>query len=313
VTGGAVLRNRTIVILNAGTRQLLFFTESGQYLHAAGGEGRGPGEFLQPDWFARGAGDTLFVWDTRQRRLSLFSEQGEFLTSHRVHEQLPAVRGRFDDGSLLVTPIALVRIDADESVERDPVRYLRYDLQKDSTNPLADGLGEEWVDGERGPYALPFGKRESALAHGAFLVLGDNASPVLRYYTLQGQLQRIVHWVTRATPVTDADKREYLERYGGDARDAVRQGQVSVFAAERPTFFSVESDLTGWIWVKLFAAAWEPPRDWLAFDDAGILRCRVQAPSRLSVLEIGEDYLLGRERDEFGEESVVLFNLTRDY
>jgi len=313
VWGGAVLGDGTIVLLNGGTRQLLFFTESGQYLHAAGGEGRGPGEFLQPDWFARGRGDTLFVWDTRQRRLSLFNKEGEFLTLHHVPEQLPTVRGRFADGSFLVIPISLVRIGADGGVKRDPVQYLRYDLQERSTNRLAGGLGEEWVDGDKGAYALPFGKREAAITHGVSLVLGDNASSTLRYYSVQGQLQRVVQWVTRSIPVTDEDKRDYREHYSGDARAEGQRGRGSIFAADRPRFSSIASDRSGWLWVRLFAPAWEPPGDWLVFDERGVLRCRVKMPFRFAVLEIGEDYILGRERDALDEESVVLFNLTRSH
>jgi len=36
-------------------------------------------------------------------------------------------------------------------------------------------------------------------------------------------------------------------------------------------------------------------------------------PSRFSVREVGEDHIIGVQRNEFDEESVVLFDLNRNY
>lgn len=311
VWGGTVLGDGKIVLLNAGTRQLLFFSEAGRYVSASGREGRGPGEFVRPSWLTRGMGDTLFVWDNRERRLSLFDSEGEFLSSRRVPGRLPSVRGRFEDGSFLVTPISLVQISGDGSVERDPLEYLRYDPQNDSMNHLADGLGQEWVDGAGGPYALPFGKDEFSVANGDMFVVGDSRVPVLRYYDLQGRLQRVVEWVSPAIAVTATDRANYRKEYAADGRSESRPREAKQFAEVRPRFSAIETDRAGWLWVKGFTPAWEAPEEWLVFDEGGELRCRVEMPIRLSVLEIGEDYILGRQTGNLGEETVVLYDVNR--
>lgn len=313
VWGGALLSNGTIVLLNAGTQELLFFSQSGEYRRSVGGQGRGPGEFVGPDWLGHGSGDTLFVWDTRLGRLSIFSGEGKFLTSRRVLDQLPTVRGRFEDGSLLLDPISVVHISADGRVERDPKEYRRYAPRIVATNDLADGLSDEWVDGAGGPYSLPFGKGDLFSAHGMAFVVGDNGTSVLRYYDLQGQLRRYVSWVSDPIPVTNEDKRNYSEHHARDSRVGASQRGTTLFADVRPRFSAIESDRTGWLWVREFAAEWERPEDWLVFDEDGVLRCRVEMPSTFSVLEIGEDYILGRQENESDEESVVLFDLSRNY
>jgi hypothetical protein len=90
-----------------------------------------------------------------------------------------------------------------------------------------------------------------------------------------------------------------------------RQYDDARFADERPRFSAILSDLTGWIWVRSYAAGWERQGDWLLFDEDGVLRCRVELPDRLRVLQIGEGHLLGVARDELDEESVLLFGLVR--
>ena len=313
VLGAALLDDGTIVLLNAGTRQLLFFSQSGEYQRAVGGEGRGPGEFVGPDWFGRGKGDTLFVWDTRLRRLSVFSGTGEFVTSGPVPLQMITVRGLFADGSFLADPISLVYIGGDGSLKRESKKYQRYDSGIDEANHLADGMANEWVDGENGPYSLPFGKSGLFAAHEMLLVVADNAAAVLRYYDLQGQLSRLVSWASDLIPVTDQDKRNYLEHHAPDFTGRERQRDNTLFADERPRFSAIKSSRTGWLWVREFAAAWEPPESWLVFDEDGSLQCRVEMPSRFSVREVGEDHIIGVQRNEFEEESVVLFNLNRNY
>jgi hypothetical protein len=42
-----------------------------------------------------------------------------------------------------------------------------------------------------------------------------------------------------------------------------------------------------------------------------MLQCEVAAPARVAVLEIGERYLLGLQRDDLDEETVVRYKLVR--
>lgn len=315
VRGGAVLSDGRIAILNAGSRELLFFAADGSYQYAVGGAGRGPGEFVDPTWLGHGDTDSLFVWDTRLMRLSTFDGAGELLASRQVgidggEAGPPTIRGRFEDGSFLTYPGPLVFFPPETGVTRLPETYGRHDTGTGHTNHLADGLSWEMAVGEGRRYSLPFGKTDVAVAYGNALLVGDNGTPAIRYYDMNGLLRRVVEWVSEPIPVTARDRAAYSEHIATEDPRFAPPANAR-FADERPRFSSIHSDRSGRVWVKMFAGGWEPPAPWLVFDENGVLQCEVQAPGPITVLEIGEGYLLGVQRDELGEETVVLFSLVR--
>ncbi len=317
VRGGAVLSDGRIVVLNAGSRELLFYDANGTYEYAVGGAGRGPGEFRDPTWLGHGNADTLFVWDAGLARISTFDETGALLTSRQVGFEggghIPSgISGRFEDGSFLASPGPLVFFTgAEKGVTRLSEAYQRYDPETDHTNYLADGRSLEMVVGGGGAYSLPFGKRDLAVAYGTALLVADNGVSAVRLYGMNGQLRRVIEWVSEPDPVTRRDELAYT-RYMATASSRFALPANAPFADERPRFSSIDTDRTGWIWVRSFAAAWEPPAPWWIFDGNGVLQCEVRAPGRITVLEIGEGYLLARQRDELGEERVARFYVVRN-
>jgi hypothetical protein len=70
-----------IVVTNYGTRQIRFYDSTGRFIEAAGGPGKGPGEF---NWLGRALrtdGDSLVLWDPNNARLSVFDPGGRFVRS----------------------------------------------------------------------------------------------------------------------------------------------------------------------------------------------------------------------------------------
>ena len=51
------------------------------------------------------------------------------------------------------------------------------------------------------------------------------------------------------------------------------------------------------------------PYDWMVFSPDGHLLGRVEVPRGLRIAEIGDDYLLGVQRDEFDVPYVLRFRL----
>jgi hypothetical protein len=318
VRGGAVLSDGGLAILNAGSRQVLFFGTDGRIERVVGRQGSGPGEFVNPTWLGHGRGDTLFVWDGGLMRLTVLGQAGELLAMHQVHagdaDGKPiAIRGLFDDGSFFHSPGPLVFFDGTPGVVRLPEVYGRYDTTARRAEPLVDAAGVESVQGDGGIYVLPFGKEDIAVAHGDAVVIGDNGASALRWYGLDGRLRRVVDWVSEPVAVTAHDRRKYWERYGEVfPQHARRSEQRSRFAAERPRFASLRRDRAGWVWVGTYRPAWESRGGWLVFDEDGVLRCTVDPPrSRFAMLEIGEAYVLAVRTSEDGEETVVLHRLAR--
>jgi len=125
VRGAVVLDDGRIVVLNAGNKELLFFEPDGRFQRAVGRSGSGPGEFLTPRWLGRGPGDTLFLWDGRLQRISVFDPQGGLVGVHQVrtgdNQGKPiGISGRFDDGSFLSKPGPLLFFDGTPGTLRFP-------------------------------------------------------------------------------------------------------------------------------------------------------------------------------------------------
>lgn len=316
VVGGVALPDGRIALLNAGSRELLFYTADGAHLSTAGGPGSGPGEWLEPIWMSRGGPDTLLVWDETHRRLSMHDEAGAYLSSQLVGMDAgagmgpPTISGRFLDGSLLTVPGGLVATPPPVGIQRSPESYGRLVLGTGQSTVLGTGRGAERAVADERWYYLPFGKSDLTVAHGGDLVIGDNGHARLLYFGMDGRLRRMVSWSAEPSPVTSADREAYREYMASISPRAVPP-DGAIYAEARPRFATLHSDRLGWLWVRQYAAGWEAPAPWLVFDEAGVLQCTVQAPGRVRPLEIGADYLLAVHRDDQDEETVVKYRLDR--
>lgn len=79
----AVAANSAVFVLQSEERLIRVFDRDGRFVRTIGREGEGPGEFRQPlapGWRA----DTLWVWDARLNRVSVFQQDGVFLRSFRL-------------------------------------------------------------------------------------------------------------------------------------------------------------------------------------------------------------------------------------
>lgn len=81
-----------------------------------------------------------------------------------------------------------------------------------------------------------------------------------------------------------------------------------------PAFRAMLSDPLGHLWVREYdlPGADRPAPIWTVFDAGGHALGFVETPAGLSLLEIGEDYLLGHTTDELGIERVQVWELARD-
>ena len=110
-----------------------------------------------------------------------------------------------------------------------------------------------------------------------------------------------MYWSDRFTTRTSAASRQSARR----RQDALPVSDL--FPAVR----AVEVDENGRIWVRRYARpSWESA-SWLGFDSAGSFRCAVTIPERFTVLQFGDDFILGRARGEFDAEYVEVYELRR--
>ena len=79
-----------------------------------------------------------------------------------------------------------------------------------------------------------------------------------------------------------------------------------------PVFGRMLVDAAGHLWVQDYAAEYlERPIDWSVFDPDGRLIARVTVPVRFRITQIGEDWVLGVQRDEMDVQYVRVHRLAR--
>ena len=80
-----------------------------------------------------------------------------------------------------------------------------------------------------------------------------------------------------------------------------------------PAFSTVLADDTGHLWVREYDLPREenPAPLWTVFDPEGRVLGFVETPAGLDILQIGEDFILGRVKDEFEVVYVQLWPLER--
>ena len=109
---GVVVRNGVMYSVHENEQRVRMWDANGKLIREIGRSGQGPGEFAGPvraGWKA----DTLWVWDSRQARISLFKPSGEFVRSIRaIASSMPGAksssslmgRSLLADGTLLGQP-----------------------------------------------------------------------------------------------------------------------------------------------------------------------------------------------------------------
>ena len=78
-----------------------------------------------------------------------------------------------------------------------------------------------------------------------------------------------------------------------------------------PAFSTIEVDALGYRWVREYNLPGAEGALWTVFDPDGIVQGFVETPPDLVIYEIGEDYIVGKVRDELRIEYVQLRELTR--
>lgn len=82
----AILVSRErIYVADTGNKRIVRFDRDGKRVSAWGGEGSGPGEFIEPVGLAADASGNIFVADTGNHRVQVFDPEGKFLREFPVY------------------------------------------------------------------------------------------------------------------------------------------------------------------------------------------------------------------------------------
>ena len=315
VTGAMRLPDGRIVVANRSTNDLRFFDALGTHLSTRGGSGEGPGEFQNLQGIRSWPGDSIAAWYGFRAAVSVFDSEGN-------HGRSFTMADHGETRGFLWRPMATTgdgRVLARWSREEEDTVMVQF---RDGEGQVQSSLGTHaGLEPHISPDGYLFGKvfeRARVLElWGGLVVIGTTSRYELKAFTHDGTLARVVRLEHEPRPVTDSDVDAYisgLPPMPGQSPQLIRRRYRSVPVAEHfPAFNSIIADGAGHLWVREYNFHDEerPAPLWTVFDVQGQVLGLVETPKDLEIYEIGEDYILGKYRDELGVESVQLWPLDR--
>ncbi len=325
VFGGSVLDDGRVALVDQGSQQLRFYSQTGDLLRTSGREGEGPGEFLNAFLLWRLPGDTLWVGDARPWEFEVFSPDGEWVRSVRSqpgYGNPPRGFGVLSDGRAILA--------SDDIRQRSPGFQMTYFhlLFHDASGMLVDTVAVvpnirfgQTIQEPGFPWIFPwFDSSAEMVAHGEYFLLGHGSAAEVRWHRVgEGlELERIVRWTGLDLAITPADMetaREEIVAQYADVEPSLRRRFTEPLLHEDrpvaealPAFVSVLPGRDESMWIRLYRRPGAGHDEWVRFDRDGAFVCRLQVPERIEVYEFGADYLLATEEGDLEVEMVTLYD-----
>ena len=320
VYGGLVAPDGRILLANSGTAELRFFDPRGRFLFASGRRGSGPGEFQGINWMGLTRGDSILLYDMRQRRFSVLDGTGRFGRSFALPPSVGAAQpaGTLADGTILLAAQEPYDPRVQVGVVRDRLVLLRATATGEVTGPLASVPGAEWLlyshPSSYRATQLPFGRTGHVVAAGEHVVYASSDAAELSVYDRAGSLVRKIGFEAESRPLTGAEVSGYLDATITDAAEkAAIQGYMDSDAERRtaPLISALRGDRAGNVWVQLFPPAGRDTTKWVVVSPAGTRIGSLRLAATDLPLDMHASAVLVREWDADRVERVALRALSR--
>jgi hypothetical protein len=326
IQGAVRLPGGGFVVADGGSHEIRFFDADGRFLTATGRRGDAPGEYRQIAGLGYGPGDSVWVYDFGTRRFTVLTTAGELVRTMNLGGALSAVGavGRFSDGSFVVreywssgTHSGVVR----SGLSRDPAAIATFSGDGAELDTVGVFPGREVYIGSedgRAVMSAPLYARTASVAlSGDEVYVGDQERFEVGLYTASGALRRLVRVLGIDLRVTQEDiDRAVAERLADQPpeRHAMLRAHLDAMDVPetRPAYGRLLVDSESNLWVAEHTSYPVEPASGRVFDSGGGLLGVVRVPERFRVHQIGEDWILGVWRDEFGVEYVRLHALVKD-
>lgn len=309
-----------IAVLDRRRYQLLVFRPDGSALRTIGRRGRGPGEFRFPTRLLRARGDSIAVADGADVEvfpLGPGDPRPVRLTAAEAGHSIQAI-GALANGDFLTL--------SHQSVTEPRVgRHLLYAtlgaVAPDGTprrtlGRHVSGVSSYRAGGADGPmetmtlfWADPAG---ATLPDGYVWCLSTEFECHVWSGT-SGHIRTIRStMVPRAVTDADLDALTASWLHGLRTRADSARTREFIRAADRmeriPVLSTLRTDARGRVWMRAYVPeGTEGPVRWLVFDATGRVRGTLGTPQGLEVFDIGDDYILGAERDADDVQHVVMY------
>ncbi len=325
VVAGRLLPGGAFAVMNYGTKTLRGYSASGAFMWEMGKEGDGPGEFREPFVMERQAPDSLLVFDTSSRQLSVIGPDGALVrsTALRVPGILPPyvfAIAPHANGSVL----AFTSGSSPTSVGGPPSPGIRrpsaFALRFTSTGEFLDTVAvlpgtEAGLNERQGFIAVgmpPYGHITSYAVMDKSVVVGTGDHLQVEIWSEGGELRRIVRGPDPDLAVSDADVKAYRDWYVARLpQDQRAWGATYVdgmaFPTAKAAYSYVHADTDGNIWLGASGPDRRHPDSWMVFAQEGRYLGTVSFPASFRVLDFGSSSVLGVWTDDLDTEHVRVY------
>lgn len=337
IDGAVRLSDGSVVVLESASKELRRFGAEGEHLVSFGGFGQGPGEFLAVLGGIQRNGDTLLVLDS-DGTVAWFRPDGSLLREVPAQgfaaggDAMPGQwRGTLPTGQLWGSRFPQPPQHAADEFFRNPVIMVISDTDRTEVKVLGDFVAGSVSEpsGRIGYFpvlmAWPVPSRNPA-----GLIMADSETLTIDLFDEEGShLRRIrypggVHKPERGQMQAMKDAllahSDGATGPGGRSPDRRRWVDRMPNPPVWPAFGWVIGDEMGCIWAfeylptdflqQEYLERPVTPSSALVFHEDGHLLGEVTIPAKFRPLEIGQDYLMGVEVDDWGVNEVVAYELS---
>ncbi|MDX1396136.1 MAG: hypothetical protein R3195_17275 [Gemmatimonadota bacterium] len=323
VRSAFLLSDGRLVIANGGSHELRIYSATGEHRGGFGGEGGGPGEFTSIQRADPVRGDSILVFDQRARRLSLFDGEGAFVSEGRLPAggvpSFSIATGVLDSGRTVTLTVAFGEPNGESGLRRDTATVRLHERDGTVVDTLGRLPGTEVVSVQAQGLAMittrAFGRGEFARAGGSTIVLGTNDAYSFEILDETGAVSARVVVDVPGCPTTDAEFDEWLESQFDREQDGFREVAREIAAAAprhetHPPFQTLDVYRTGDVWIGRRVCGGEAV-DFTVFEPDGLPVGRLTLEEGGALLDVGDDYVAVRVRDELEREIVRVHRLER--
>lgn len=314
IASGGLLPDGSAVIGDRGSGQVIVISASGTVRQVFGGNGEGPDEIGMLSSVRVLHPDTVVVEDDGNGRFMLFHD-GLLVKSLRVEDDFGGYGlisiGTDDRHGLLMTT-SMIRANVDEPWLQASI--VRKDLISGSLDTIAQFDFLQNVSETNGnPFAA---QGVVGVVEGA-PVVGRNDKPEIRKLNPDGTVAMLIRWQGERIPYSDSIWTIYETGFrqqsfmASQRMEELLRKQKDGAGDPLPYFRRIAGDARGNAWVGEYSVDPMNRRRYEVFAPTGEWLGSVEIPTRLTIMDIGIDRLLGVQRDELDIEAVVLYGLER--
>lgn len=345
IGGGLVLADGRIAVLDRLAAVIRVYSPEGTHVEDWGRTGEGPGEFTGAEGLFPYRGDSVLVSGSLARRFHVFDHAGRFGRRAVAQMRLAQwydVLDIVERGSMQVAfsccefrtplPTGAVLLSTPEMIPNTGSGMKRSSVllaHVPDTGGVADSVGAfnggRYLPGQ-GAGGLPSGfhfqpSLQIAMGpEGFFVTAGDSYS--IGAYDASGQLLGIIRLAREPRPITDEVRavnetgiRDRILGFGdrleGGSPDEVIERVLSApYPPHLPSFEWLHVDPGGNIWAgQRRYGAGSDMDEFFVFAKDGRYLGVVEVPAKLSVLQIGSDFILAQFSDDLDAQYVHLHRI----